>query len=416
MLELQLTDPAILGLATALGIGLLIGAERERRKGEGPRRAPAGIRTFAIVALLGAVTARVGEASLIAVLLAGVMAFAWMSYRESRAADPGITTEFALVLTALLGVLAMETPALAAGIGVVVAVLLAARGWLHHFVRRALSERELHDFLMLAAAVLVVMPLVPDRVIGPFDAVNPRQLWLIVVVIMSISAAGYVAQKMVGARFGLPLAGFISGFVSSTATIGAMGGLASRTPGLRQAAIAAAVLSTVATIVQMTVLLAVLSRETLLQMAAPLAFAGVAALAYGGLFTRKAMRVTAADGTATDLRAVNLATAVGFAAVVAGVQVVAAGLEAWLGSTGVTAAAAAGFADTHAPAASVASLVAAARLTPAQAVMPILLALTTNTISKSVLAVTAGGRAYGAPVIGGLVLVIAAAWLGTFAA
>jgi uncharacterized membrane protein (DUF4010 family) len=284
---------------------------------------------------------------------------------------------------------------------------------LHHFVHQALSERELHDFLMLAAAVLVVLPLVPDRTIGPFGAVNPRQLWLIVVVIMTIGAAGYVAQKIVGARFGLPLAGLISGFVSSTAAIGAMGGLAHRTPGLQRSAIAAAVLSTVATIVQMAVILAVLSYQTLLQLAVPLALAGAVALAYGGIFTWWAVRAAGAGGPTTAGSAINLISALAFAAIVATVQIVAAGLESWLGSAGVAAAAAAaGFADTHAPAASVASLVASERLTPPQAVVPILLALTTNTISKSVVALTTGGRAYGVPVICGLVLVIIAAWLG----
>lgn len=209
------------------------------------------------------------------------------------------------------------------------------------------------------------------------------------------------------------MAGFISGFVSSTAAIGAMGGLAQRTPGLRRSAVAAAILSTVATIVQMAVLLAVLSRETLLQMSLPLALAGALALAYGGMFTWWAVRA-ASDSPATAGSAINLTSAVGFAAIVAAVQVVAAGLEAWLGSAGVAAAAAAaGFADTHAPAASVASLVASGRLSPAQAVAPILIALSTNTISKSVVAITTGGRAYAVPVICGLALVISAAWLGT---
>lgn len=413
MLDQLLTDPAVMGFATALGIGLLIGAERERRKGEGPGRAPAGIRTFAIVALLGAVTAQVGGLVLVSVLLASVSGFVWYAYHRQRSSDPGITSEAALILTALLGVLAMDAPALAAGVGVVVAVLLAARGWLHHFVRRALSERELHDFLILAAAILVVLPLMPDRAIGPYGALNPRQLWLIVVVIMSIGAAGYVAQKIIGARFGLPLAGLISGFVSSTATIGAMGDLARRAPPMRRSAISAAVLSTVATIVQITALLAMLSAETLAQMRAPLIFGGAAAVVYGGVFTWWAVSAVHGSEAASPGRAVNIFTALVFAAIVATVQIVAAALDAWFGSAGVAVAAAvAGFADAHAPAASAASLVASGRLSAPQAVMPILFALSTNTIAKAVVALTTGGRTYGVPVICGLALVIGAAWLG----
>ncbi len=413
MFDQLLTDPAVIGFATALGIGLLIGAERERRKGEGPSRGPAGIRTFAIVALLGAVTAHIGDTMLVAVLLAGVTGFVWQAYHRQSSADPGITSEAALILTALLGVLAMQTPAIAAGVGVIVAVLLAARGWLHYFVRHALSAQELHDLLMLAAAILVILPLVPDRAIGPYGALNPRQLWLIVVVIMSIGATGYIAQKIIGSRFGLPLAGLIAGFVSSTAAIGAMGELARHTPARRRSAVSAAVLSTVATIVQAGLILAVLSPATLATMRVPLIVAGAAAALYGGIFTWLAVRTAADNDDAPAGRAVNIASASLFAAIVAVVQMIAASCESGFGTAGVAAAAAAaGFADAHAPLASVASLVESGRLSPLQAQIPILLALSSNAVSKAVIAVTAGGRAYGLPVIGGLVLVIAAAWLG----
>lgn len=405
-------DFNLIGFATALGIGLLIGAERERRKGDGPLRAAAGIRTHTIIALLGAVAMQLGGVMLTAVLLAGVTVFAALSYRRTAGADPGITSEAALLLTALLGALAMDNPPLAGGLGVVVAAVLAARTPIHHFVRDVLSERELHDLLVLAAAVLVVMPLVPDRYLGPYEAVNPRSLWMIVVLIMAIGAAGYIALKIVGARYGLPLAGFISGFVSSTATIGAMGALARRQPLALRPAVAGAVLSTVATIAQMAAILAMTSPPTLRALSTALAAAGVVALAYGLVFTWHAVR-THGEDPAPPARAVNLTAALVFAATVAAVQILAAALQAWLGDSGVAvAAAAAGFADTHSAAASVASLVKGGRIETAAAVLPILLALSTNTISKTVFALIGGGRRYGVPIIGGLVLVLAAAWAG----
>jgi len=413
MFDQLLTDPTLLGFVAALGIGLLIGAERERRKGVGPARAPAGIRTFAIVALLGAVAARLGNDIVLAVLLAGLTGFVWNAYQRQRSTDPGITSEAALILTALLGVLAMQAAALAAGLGVIVAALLAARGWLHRVVREALTEAELHDLLILAAAILVVLPLVPDRGMGPFNALNPRQLWLIVVVIMSISAGGYVLQKIAGTRYGLPLAGLLSGFVSSTATIGAMGALARRTPALRSAAVAAAVLSTVATIIQMAVLLAVLSPPTFAQMQVPLLCAGVTAAAYGGVSLWRTLQTPSQERRTTTGRAVNLNSAALLAAIVAVVQILSTALEVWFGSAGVAVAATvAGFADTHAPAASTATLVAAGHLSAEQAVTPILLALSANTLTKLIVAFAAGGREYALPVACGLALVIAAAWLG----
>lgn len=214
---------ALLGLCVAAGIGLLVGAERERRKGSGPLRGAAGIRTFTVVALLGAAAQLVGEALLLAVAAAAVGLLATLAYQRSRGHDPGLTTEVALLLTCVLGGLAVPQPALAAGVGASLAALLAARERMHRFVRRVLSERELHDAILFAAAALIVLPLAPDRALGPFDAINPHTLAQLVVLVMALSALGYVAVRALGAQRGLALAWLAAGFVSSTATIHAMG-------------------------------------------------------------------------------------------------------------------------------------------------------------------------------------------------
>src|SRR5690348_4630001 len=114
----------LLNLVAALGIGLLIGAERERRKGGGPARSPAGIRTFTVASFAGAISVMVGGAVMLAVTVAGVAALTAVAYFRSRDDDPGLTTEIALVLTALLGGLAMRQPAVAAGVAVGLAALL----------------------------------------------------------------------------------------------------------------------------------------------------------------------------------------------------------------------------------------------------------------------------------------------------
>lgn len=253
-------DPVILNFAVALGIGLLIGAERERRKGEGPSRSPAGIRTFAVTSLAGAVSFTVGGNVVLGVTIAGVVALTAVGYLRAQEDDPGLTTEIALILTALLGVLSMQQPALAAGIAVAVAVLLAARTPLHHFVRSVLTEREVNDALILAGATLVVLPLLPDRPMGPEGGLNPHTIWVVVIFIMAIGAAGHVAVRVLGARFGLPIAGLASGFVSSTATIGAR---ATKAPDVLAAAVSGAVLSSVATIVQLAAVLTATSVITL---------------------------------------------------------------------------------------------------------------------------------------------------------
>ena len=247
----------------ALGIGLLIGAERERRKGEGPSRSPAGIRTFAVASLAGAVSFIAGGEVLFAVATAGVIVLTTVAYWRGHEDDPGLTTEIALIVTALLGGLSMQQPALAGGLAVTVAVLLAARTPLHSFVRTVLTEDELKDALIFAGSTLVVLPLVPDRPMGPYGALNPHSIWILVILVMAISAAGYITVRTFGARFGLPIAGLASGFISSTATIGAMGARVAKAPDVLAAGVAGAVLSTIATIVQMALVLAATSMTTL---------------------------------------------------------------------------------------------------------------------------------------------------------
>lgn len=398
-------------LAVALGIGLLIGIERERRKGDDPGRSVAGVRTFAVVALLGAVSTLLGEEILLAVTVCGVIALAAVSYQRS-AEDPGLTTEVALLLTVLLGALAMQQPALAAGLGAGVAILLAARSRLHHFARKVLSEREFNDALVLAAATLVVLPLIPDRHIGPYAAINPRVAWTIVVLMMAIGAAGHIALRLLGPRYGLAVAGFASGFVSSAATIGSMGERARKTPALKQPAVAGAVLSTVATIAQMTLLLAAVSFDALQSMALPLVLAGATAIAYAALFMRRTEGAAHSDES-TAGRAFSFRTALLFALTITSVMFASAVVVDWLGAGGLAlAAAAAGLADAHSISVSVASLAADGRIDVAATTLPILIALSTNTLTKIALAVINGGRGFALQVIPGLLLTIAAAWLG----
>ena len=156
----------LLNLAIAFGIGLLIGAERERRKGGGPARSPAGIRTFSAASLAGATSVMVGGALVLAATVAGVAALVAVAYFKSRSDDPGLTTEIALILTALLGGLSMQQPALAAGLAVAFAALLAARIPLQHFVRSVLTEGEARDALIFAGATLVILPFAAEPSAG----------------------------------------------------------------------------------------------------------------------------------------------------------------------------------------------------------------------------------------------------------
>ena len=408
--------PSMLNLVSAVAIGALIGAERERRKGEGPVRSPAGIRTFTITSIAGAVAFSLGGGVLLAVLTACVAAMAAVSYWRSQDQDPGLTTEIVLILTALLGGMCMQTPQTAAAIAVTVTVLLYTKAWLHNLVISVISKDELDDALIFAAATLVVLPLVPNRQMGPYLALNPHSICIVIVLIMAISAAGYVAVRLFGARFGLPLAGAISGFISSTATIGAMGSRAKKSKDLLASCVAGAVLSTVATIAQMALVVAATSMPTLFRMSGPLLLAGGTAAAYGAAFTLLAAR-NAGSNAAQTSGVFSLKTALAFGSILALILVISAGLQERFGGAGVLlAAVVAGLVDTHAAAISVATLVASGKITAQDAILPILAGLTSNTLTKIIMAAASGGWAFAFRVVPGLVLVALAAWVGTFSA
>jgi uncharacterized membrane protein (DUF4010 family) len=398
--------------AAALGIGLLIGAERERRKGQGPSRSPAGIRTFMIASLAGGVGWAIGGVPLLAVTFIGVAGLSAIGYARTGDQDPGLTTETALLLTVLLGGFAVKDPVTASALAVTVAIALTARTRIHHFIRDVLSEEELTDALIFAAAALVVLPLVPDRYLGPFSGINPRTVWRIVILIMSISAAGHIAVRSLGPRLGLPLAGLAAGFVSSAATTASMGEKARKDPQILRPAVAGAVLSTVASVIQLGVVLAATNWQTLSILKLPLLGAGLMAVVYGALLTFKSLRESAPSSMKVG-RAFSLKATLMFASMIAVVQLLAAALNARFGSNGVIVGSAlAGFADSHAPAVSVASLAASGKLDAHASVISILACVTTNTFTKMIVAIFSGGRRFGLQIIPGLILIILGAWAG----
>jgi uncharacterized membrane protein (DUF4010 family) len=399
-----------LNFAIAVGVGLMIGLERERSKGVGSARRPAGIRTFALAALMGAVANHLGGIPLLAVATASVVALAALSYFRGTEDDPGLTTEIALIATPLLGGLAMSDTRLAAGLGAAVAVILAAKAPLQGFVTRVLTGSEVTDGLVFAVATLVIWPQLPDRYLGPYEALNPHSIWFLVILVMALGACGHFATRALGARWGLPVAGLASGFVSSTATIGSMAGRAAKDPASMKAAVAGGVFSTVATFVQMALLLGMVSRPTLVLMAPALAAGALAATLYGLAF---ALRAAPPEGGAASEqgRAFSVGTALGFAAILAVMLVMAAALRYWLGETGVAVGAiVAGFVDTHSAAISVASLVASEKTTPQEAILPILAAMTSNAVAKMAMAIGAGSRGFALRMTPGLIAPIAAAW------
>lgn len=408
--------PEALGLGVSLGIGLLIGIERERSKGEGPGRGAAGVRTFLLIALAGALAHWFGGVGL--AVGGGFVALAALAaYRRSAASDPGLTSEVAMLVVFLLGALAMRATQWAAALGVVVALVLASKHRLHAFTRKTLTERELHDALLLAAAAVVVLPLLPDTAIDPWGALNPRRLWMLVVLVMAINAAGYVGLRLLGARAGLALAGLLGGFVSSTATIAAMGDRSRATPALLRHCTAAALFSNIATVAMIAVVCGALSMPLLHALRWPLALAGTAALLAAALAHWRALRAAPAAEALGDSEALGRPFeprhALAFAAVVSAVLLLCAALHAWLGQRALLAAAAiSGFADVHAAAASLAHLIAGGALGVEEAGWPLCAALASNCVAKLLMARLRGGAQFALRLLPGVAALLAAFALG----
>jgi uncharacterized membrane protein (DUF4010 family) len=204
---------------TSLSIGLLIGLERERNQS-----AKAGLRTFALVAVFGTLAALLAErfgtpwmvvAGMLAVAAMIIAAYTGIPQTDG---DPGTTTIIALLVCYGLGVIVwFGLTKLAIMLGIGVTILLYFKPELQGITQR-LTRRDLVAVLQFSVLTFIVLPILPDQNYGPYNAFNPHQAWLMVVLISGISLAGYAAMHTAGTRYGAPLLGFLGGIASSTAT------------------------------------------------------------------------------------------------------------------------------------------------------------------------------------------------------
>ena len=406
----------IVGLAVALGAGLLIGIERERRKGRGEARQAAGLRSFALAAVTGGLAQWLEVPGLVVSGAVFVALLGAVSHWKSRSSDPGLTTELALFTTYLIGVQSVLEPAFGGACGVGLAALLAARERLHRFATELLSEQELHDGLLLAALALIVLPLIPAGPLTWLAGMAPRPLAALVLLILAMQAAGHVALRWLGPRGGALLAGFVGGFVSSTATIASFGSRARADPAQMATLSSGAGLSSAATWLQALVLCVALSPVAALAFL-PVALAGTLGAAGVGLLAWRTKGMPAAVGlppsTGSALRPREAL------AVAALLGLVAAGVgqaQHRFGDAGLNLGIAlAALIDAHAPVASLAALHAAGSLPVRGVVLGALIAVSVNSLTRVVVAAVAGGRAYaarvGAALFAGLALAWTAGWL-----
>jgi uncharacterized membrane protein (DUF4010 family) len=207
---------------SALGLGVLIGMERQRTRGG--IEVFAGVRTFSLVALFGAISVYASEQSglpwLLGLIFLSVIAVVITAYQAtSRRGEIGATTEVSLLITFFIGcICAWGDVGIAGAITVVAMLLLSLKGWLHGLARR-IEPSDVEATLKFAIITLIILPLVPNTNFGPegLEVINPYKTWLMVVLIAGLNFVGYILVKVLGKEHGFGITGLLGGLVSSTA-------------------------------------------------------------------------------------------------------------------------------------------------------------------------------------------------------
>ncbi len=416
-----------IALATALAVGFLVGIEREQAKPDRPGSSLAGMRTYPIVALIGALATMLEPASmwLPLIALAGVFALVAISYAVDvrRDRDHGATTEVSVIATYLLGALAAsrgviepmsERLVLVAGLGVVLTFLLSSKPWFHRFAARVSREDFFATVKFLIVAV-IVLPLLPDRAIGPAGGINPRHLGVLVVTISGLSFIGYIAMRLLGARRGVLLGAALGGLVSSTAATLSFATRTRQEPKLAPVAAGGIAVAWTIMLGRVAVLVAIVHPPLLRPLAPPLAAMMLAALA-GLLLTFRR-----ADAAPAELELENpfeLGSAIKVTLAFGVVLLATKAATRYLGERALyPAAALAGITDVDAITVSSAEL-AEGGLGPITATVGIAIAIAVNTVVKAGLAASVGGAALGKrmAVVGALIIAAGAAGLAAGAA
>lgn len=413
--KLQLLD-----LAIALGVGAMIGVERgwsQREMPEGTR--VAGLRTFSLFGLFGGVAAVMGTlygaAILAAVALgaAGIVVVSLVTGRRDPA-NRDITTEVALLLTFALGVLAgfgKHTEAVACA--VVVTVLLGLKPSLHGWLE-TLERKEMTAAFRLLVMSLVILPVLPNKGFGPWEALNPYVIWLMVVLISALSFAGYMAVKYAGPRWGLIVTGVMGGLASSTAVAVTMARLGKGESNVQPAAATAAVASSTVVYGRLLVVSAAFAPVLAWKLAPVLgAMALTGAVCVAVMWPRHQPTRGQGAQAMEEMKPFSLTTPLRFAAVLAVVMVASAGLQSWLGDAGLLLVSGiAGLTDVDAPSLTAAERVANG-LDAGIGALAILIAVAVNIVAKLVIVGWIGGMGMAKRVAPGLLLALpvgAAVW------
>ena len=415
-------------LSIALAIGLLIGLERGwQARGEAEGERAAGVRTHALTALLGGVWGAIvypyGANGVIAIAVVFIAFSAVMAFFRLREIEHehtfGATTIVALMLAFSLGAFAVigeEFAAVAAAVATT--TLLAFKSYLHGWLKR-LTWPELQSALSLLVMSFILLPVLPNHAIDRWDAINPFELWLLTVLIGVIAFVGYVAVKIVGYRRGVAVAGMAGGLASSTAATAAMARLVDERPEQVNVLAVGALFANAVMAPRVMLLLGVINTDLAQRLAGPLVAIGVIYATSGVLLMRRGVSGDApaeSENVLTIENPLDFLAVLKFGAFLAVVMVLSRVASLFAGRVGVFAlAAVSGVADVDPIALSMARH-GADEIGMSAAAVAVLVALVSNTLSKTAMAAMIGGAGMGLRFGAVSLIALAAAAVALFAA
>lgn len=402
-------------LGMALAIGFLIGLERGwHERGEEEGRRTAGLRTFSLIGLLGGIFGALslgGDRLLLSAgfITIGVALGAFMWREGEHQHDFSATSLIAALLTFVLGAFAvLGDSVVAAGAGVAAVLLLANKQSLHGWITR-ISWIELRSGLLLAAMTFIALPLLPNRAIDLWGALNPHELWLMTILIAAVSFAGYAAVKIAGPQRGLFLAAALGGLFASTAVTLSLARLA-RSNVAHVKMLSGGVLAAGAVmLVRVLVVTAIINLALAQALAPPLLVAAMVMSLAAFAMVRADPQAVAGNGKGMVLKnPFDLVEVLRFGALLAFVMLAVVFARRYLGDSGLLGLAAlSGLADVDAMTLSAAKLPGASPV----AATAILLAVAVNSIAKTVYAWFAGGARIGVLTAAATMASLAAGWL-----
>jgi uncharacterized membrane protein (DUF4010 family) len=390
-------DPLATALqfAAALGLGVMIGLERERKKDQ--EGGFAGVRTFGLISLAGAVAAHLehglGEPWLALVLFAAVAGLVTVSYAVSAArGELGVTTEISALIAFLLGYLCLRGQVvLAASLAVASGGVLALKQWLHSIASR-IETADVEATLKFAIVSVIVLPLVPDQNYGPppLDVVNPYKIWLMVVLISGLNFASYLLVKLLGAEHGIGVTGLLGGLVSSTAVSLGFAERSREQPRMAAHLALGILLAWTVMFVRVVVMVGVVAPSLASRLALAIATLAIPCLAFVFLLRRRAQGAGTASVAAGE-NPFELGQAIRFGLLFGVVTFLAKAAQVYLGDAGLyLAGAVAGLTDVDAIALSMANLAQSDAGAASAAARTILIAVLSNTLVKGGMAMFLG--------------------------